>query len=76
MRLLVLLLGLFELDLIDTDSVLGVAEIGVDGELIACIDVLALRVLEQRPQLGASQGLQRPLDFFLRCPLLVVDCRP
>lgn len=46
---LVLFLCLFELDLVDLDTVLGVLEVLVDGERVGFVDVAALWMFCKRP---------------------------
>lgn len=62
-RLLVLLLGLFELHLVDFDAVLRVREVWVEGEGVGRGDVFALWMFGQRAQAGAGEGLKGAFDF-------------
>lgn len=63
-RLLVLLLGLLELDLVDLDTVLGVREVAVDGECVGRIDLFAFRVLCQWAEFGAGERLEGSFDLW------------
>lgn len=62
-RLLVLLLGLFQLDLVDLDAEFRIPEVRVDGERIGSVDVPAIGVLGQDAELGACERLQRALEL-------------
>lgn len=53
MSLLVLLFGLFELNLVDLDSVFVVCEAKVDAELVGVGNLTAFGVFGYRAQLGA-----------------------
>lgn len=56
-RFLVLFFRLFELDLVDFDSVLWVCEAVVDGELVVFANVSPLRCFAQDSVFGACEGL-------------------
>ena len=62
-RLLVLFLGLLELDRVDLDSVFRVLEPQVHAECVRVIDVPAAWVLGQWAEFGAREGLEGALDF-------------
>lgn len=62
-RLLVLLLGLFELHLVNFDAIFGMVELGVDGESVRVVDFFALGMFRERSQLGAGQRLESSFDF-------------
>lgn len=74
-RLLVLLLGLFELNLVDLDAVLCVREFGIDCESVRRVDVAAFRILRQWPKLRAGERLQCTFDFRFGCTKLTKLCR-
>jgi hypothetical protein len=60
-RFLVFGLGLFELDLVDLDTVFGVAETGVVGECVSWGDVTAAGCFGEDTVFGASKGLKSTL---------------
>lgn len=62
---LVLLLGLFQLDLINFDPHLGVREPGIVREFVRDIDIPAFRLLAEDAVFGACQRLKRPLKFLV-----------
>lgn len=66
-RRLVLLLGLFQLDLVDLDAELGVGEPAVVREFIRRVDILALWVLGQDPILGTCERLEGSFQLRIRC---------
>lgn len=49
MRFLVLFFRLFELHLVDFDTVFGMVEVSVDGECIRVVDVSSLGMFGERP---------------------------
>jgi len=55
------------LHLVDLDAVLGVLEVGVDGESVGIVYLFAFRVLGEWAKLGAGKGLKSALDFGLSC---------
>ena len=64
--LLVLLLGFFELNLIDPDTIPWMFESQVDSKGIGRVNLLAQRMFGDGSQLCASQRLQGALDFCFR----------
>jgi hypothetical protein len=62
-RFLVLFLGLLELHRVDLDAVLRVCEGCIKGESIGGVDVSALGVFGQGPDLCASQRLQGAIQL-------------
>ncbi len=56
-RFLVLFFGLFELDLVDLDPVLGVREAVVDGEPIVFADISPFRCFTEYSVFGTCEGL-------------------
>ena len=67
MRLLIFLLGFFELHLINLDSILFMGKPHVDGEGIILTDVSSFRMFGERAQLSTCKRLQSALDLVLRC---------
>lgn len=66
MRRLVLFLGLFQLDLVDLDPHLRVAEPRIVLEFVRGLHFPTFRVFSQHPVLGACQRLECPLQFGVR----------
>ena len=61
--LLVLLFGLFGLDLVDLDAVPWVGEVEIHGERIGVVDVFASGFFAEDTVLSAGEGLECPLEF-------------
>lgn len=61
--LLILLLGLFGLDLIDLDAVPRVGEVDIHGKSIGVVDLFTSWVFVEDAVLSAGKGLERPLEF-------------
>ena len=61
--LLILLFGLFGLDLVDLDAIPRVGEVGIQCKLVGVIDVFTFWLLVEDAVLGAGEGLERPLEF-------------
>jgi hypothetical protein len=55
--------GLFELDLVDLNAVLGVGKGGVEGESVSGINVAAFGVFGEGPDFGAGERLQGAVEF-------------
>ena len=62
-RLLVLLFGLFGLDLVDLDAVPWVLEIVVDAEGVGVVDFFPLGVLAENAIFGTCKGLKCALEL-------------
>ena len=62
-RLLILLLGLFGLDLVDLDAIPRVGEVGIQCKFVGVIDIFTFWLLVEDAVLGAGEGLERPLEF-------------
>ena len=61
--LLILLLGLFGLDLIDLDAIPRVGEVEIECKHVCVIDVFTFWLFVKDAVLGAGKGLERPLEF-------------
>lgn len=63
MRLLILLFGLFGLDLVDLDAIPWVREVEIYCEGVGVIDVFTSWLFGEDAVLSAGKGLERPLEF-------------
>ena len=63
MCLLVLLLGLFGLDLVDFDAVSRVDEVEIECKHVCVTDVITFWLFVEDAILGAGEGLECPLEF-------------
>ena len=61
--LLILLLGLFGLDLIDLDAIPRVGEVEIESKHVCVVDVFTFWLFVEDAVLGAGKGLERPLEF-------------
>ena len=61
--LLILLFGLFGLDLVDLDAVPRVGEAEIHREGISVVDVFTSWFFVEDAVLSAGKGLERPLEF-------------
>ena len=62
-RLLILLLGLFGLDLVDLDAIPRMGEVEIQCKNVRLIDVFTFWLFVEDAVLGAGKGLERPLEF-------------
>lgn len=70
MGLLILLLGLFSLDLIYLDAILWMREAMIDREDVANVDVFPFRFLGQYLVLRAGERLERTFQLNVICNTL------
>lgn len=61
--LLILLFGLFGLDLVDLDAVPRVGEVEIYGEGVRVVDVFTSWLFIEDAVLSAGKGLKCPLEF-------------
>ena len=61
--LLILLFGLFGLDLIDLDAIPRMGEVEIQCKRVCVIDVFTFWLFIEDAVLGAGKGLERPLEF-------------
>jgi hypothetical protein len=64
---LVLLLGFFQLDLVDFDAVFRMIEAEIDGECVGIVDVFSFGMLGEWAQFGTGEGLEGAFDFGFGC---------
>ena len=62
-RLLILLLGLFGLNLVDLDAVPRVGEVEIQCKYVGVIDIFTFWLFVEDAVLGAGKGLERPFEL-------------